>query len=168
MENNTKVTEHDLSFDIQELFRDLCAEVNTVLPDTGVDFDLEADPEYVADYLKSKFVELILKGMEKKGLSKTDLAQELNKSPQYISKIINETANFTIESMAAISCALGMTLEINMYEKVATAITDSNTTSSNMIYFTEILANHISTESYLPSYFDSVQMLPDNELPLAS
>ncbi len=78
--------------------------------------ELEPAVEYVADVVKSQFVELILAGMEKKGLSKTDLAHKLKTSPQYISKIINETANFTIESMAAISCALGMKLEIKMQE----------------------------------------------------
>ena len=117
MEKNTRISEHNLSFNIRELYRDLCPGVNPEVSIATPVPDLESDPEFVADYLKSKFVEQILGVMEKQGIRKTDLAQKLNKSPQYISKIINETANFTIESMAAISSALGMTLEIKMHSK---------------------------------------------------
>lgn len=150
MSNNSKISESDLSFDIRDLYQDLCAGDG---PESGkgiTESDFESDPEFVADFLKSKFVELILEGMEKKGLNRTDLAQKLNKSPQYISKIINETANFTIESMAAISCALGMTLEIKMHHKEDTStLAESVSMPHNTGIFNKFPMDHILPKNCL-------------------
>jgi len=80
--------------------------------------DLDFDPEFVADFLKSQFVEYIYNALEKQELSKASFAEKLNKSRQYVGKVLNETANFTIESMVAISCALGMNLKIEFSKPI--------------------------------------------------
>lgn len=77
--------------------------------------DLDSDPGFVAGYLKAQFVENVLQAMETKGLNKNALAAKLGKSRQYVGRILNETANFTIETMAEISCALEMRLEVRMF-----------------------------------------------------
>lgn len=76
--------------------------------------DLEFDPEFVAMYTRAKTVEDILEAMEEAGMTKNDLAKALGKSRQYVGAILNETANFTIDTMSAISCAIGRRLAIRM------------------------------------------------------
>jgi len=77
---------------------------------------LDEDPEFMADCLKSQVVEDIYRAFEKEGLNNNRLAQRMGKSRQYVGKILNEEprANFTIDSLAAISCALKWKLVIRM------------------------------------------------------
>ena len=157
MKTDRKVSERDLSFDIRELSRDLCPNLGFEAGERSGEPELESDPEFVADFLKSQFVEYILEGMEKKGLSKTDLARKLHKSPQYISKVINETANFTIESMAAISCALELTLEIKLHEKDDSAFTGCRVHRFDSIHRKDCLLNGNSDEALIPASVDSAQ-----------
>jgi transcriptional regulator with XRE-family HTH domain len=77
--------------------------------------ELERDPEFVADYLKGQLVEDILKAMEKQGITKSDLAKRLNKSRQYVTKVLNEKANFTIETIAEVACALGTGVSLRLH-----------------------------------------------------
>jgi transcriptional regulator with XRE-family HTH domain len=107
----------EVSADLQELLRQTrpTEEVLAELEKEKVDFD--QDPEFVADFLKSQFVEWIYEAMEEKRINKNQLAAMLAKSRQYVGRILNETANFTIETMAEISCALGKKLEISMTER---------------------------------------------------
>lgn len=82
-----------------------------------VHLDLDNDPVFVADYLKGVLVEDILKQMEEAGVSRNELAQRLGKSRQYVSRILNEKANFTIETMAQITCSLNCNLSIKITKK---------------------------------------------------
>jgi transcriptional regulator with XRE-family HTH domain len=68
--------------------------------------NLDQDPEFVAGFLKAMFVEDILRAMEAEGINRNELARRLGKSRQYVSRILNETDNFTIKTLAAIACAL--------------------------------------------------------------
>jgi transcriptional regulator with XRE-family HTH domain len=95
-------------------------EVLRELEKEKVDFD--KDPEFVADFLKAQFVDDIYRAMEEKGINKNQLAEILGKSRQYVGKILNETANFTIDTMAEISCALGRNLDIRMLADVQEAM----------------------------------------------
>ena len=77
--------------------------------------DLESDPEFVAGYLKMQFVEDIHKAMEMQGLKPATLAKKMKKSRQYVGRVLNETANFTLETLAEIACTLGMRVAARMY-----------------------------------------------------
>ncbi|MCX7044299.1 MAG: helix-turn-helix transcriptional regulator [Candidatus Sumerlaeota bacterium] len=79
-----------------------------------INWDL--DPEFAADFPKSLFVEYIYEAMEDTGITKSELARRLGKSRQYVNKILREdkTVNFTVETMAAICCALGRKLDVQM------------------------------------------------------
>jgi transcriptional regulator with XRE-family HTH domain len=109
----------EISRDLQEILQQTRAteEVLAELEKGKVDFD--QDPEFVADFLKSQFVEWIYEAMEERRINKNQLAAMLGKSRQYVGRVLNETANFTIETMAEISCALGKKLEISMIERQA-------------------------------------------------
>ncbi|HOF40839.1 MAG TPA: helix-turn-helix transcriptional regulator [Candidatus Hydrogenedentes bacterium] len=79
--------------------------------------DLDAAPEFVAEYLKAQFVEDIYKAMEEKGVNQNQLAKRLGKTRQYVGKILNEKANFTLETLAEFACALGMQVSARMYSR---------------------------------------------------
>ena len=61
-------------------------------------------------------MEDILRAMEEQGLNRNTLAAKLGKSRQYIGKILDEEqpANFTIDTLAELSSALGINLHVRM------------------------------------------------------
>lgn len=77
---------------------------------------LRADPEFLADVSKGLIVEDIVRAMEDAGLNRNTLAGKLGKSRQYLGKILDEEnpANFTINSLAELSAALGVKLHVRM------------------------------------------------------
>jgi len=80
---------------------------------------LDHDPAFVADYLKGIAVEDILQALEETGISKNELAGRLGKTRQYVSNVLNENArvNFTIDTLAQFSVALGRQLCIRILPK---------------------------------------------------
>lgn len=77
---------------------------------------LRIDPAFLADYSKGLVVEDILRAMEEAGLNRNTLAAKLGKSRQYVGKILDEErrANFTIDTLAELSTALGVKLHVRM------------------------------------------------------
>ena len=77
---------------------------------------LLADPKFIADHAKSLIVEDILRAMEAAGMTRNALAGKIGKSRQYVSKILDEDrrVNFTIDSLAEFSAALGIQLCLRM------------------------------------------------------
>jgi transcriptional regulator with XRE-family HTH domain len=67
---------------------------------------LEADPLFLVEYMKATITSDIFTVMEEESISKTELANRLGKSRQYVSRILNETANYTLDSIAKIAAAL--------------------------------------------------------------
>ncbi len=79
--------------------------------------DLDNDVAFITESIKAKFVEDVCQIMEAKGISKSELAKRLNKSKQYVSRVLNETTNFTMKSMVEISMALGCSIELKMMNR---------------------------------------------------
>ena len=77
---------------------------------------LRSDPAYLADFSKGLVVEDILRAMEEAGLNRNTLAAKLGKTRQYVGKILDEErpANFTIDTLAELSSALGLKLHVRM------------------------------------------------------
>jgi transcriptional regulator with XRE-family HTH domain len=77
---------------------------------------LRADPAFLADVSKGLIVEDILRAMETADLNRNTLAAKLGKSRQYVGKILDEEqpANFTIDTLAELSAALGVKLHVRM------------------------------------------------------
>ena len=77
---------------------------------------LRADPAFLADYSKGLVVEDILRAMETTGLNRNTLASQLGKTRQDVGKILDEErrANFTIDTLAELSSALGVKLHVRM------------------------------------------------------
>ena len=77
---------------------------------------LRTDPAFLADLSKGLIVEDVLRAMEEAGLNRNTLATKLGKTRQYIGKILDEEnpANFTIDTLAELSAALGVKLHVRM------------------------------------------------------
>ena len=116
MKNHLHETD-DLSFNIDELYNELTEDFEPAgSQKIDADYDPDTDPEFVADFIKSMFVNEIYKVMELNNITQSDLAKKMNVKRQYVNKILNEDndVNFTIQTMASISCALGKELQITM------------------------------------------------------
>ena len=81
---------------------------------------LEKDPDFLAGYMKATLVGDIFQAMEEEGISKSQLAERLGKSRQYVGRVLNETANFTIDSISKIAAALerDVVLRLKSYTEV--------------------------------------------------
>lgn len=69
--------------------------------------DLDKSPAFVAQCLKFDIGTQVLRALEEEGLSRADLAKRLGKSRQYVTKMLKAETNFTLDSIAALSVALG-------------------------------------------------------------
>lgn len=76
---------------------------------------LESDPGFIAEYLKAQFVEDVLKAMDEQGLNRNQLANRLGKSRQYVGRVLNETSNFTLDTLAEFACVLGMHVTVRLH-----------------------------------------------------
>lgn len=116
MDNDSKQETPEGIWDMFEGL-DPAEEVNARLQENRVDYARE--PEFVAAYLKAKLVEDIVAAMECQGMNKQALAKQLDRSRQYVSRVLNETANFTIDSIARIACALDAEVEMRIQARRA-------------------------------------------------
>jgi transcriptional regulator with XRE-family HTH domain len=90
--------------------------VSEILPKLNAErVDYDRIPGFVSGYLKASFVNDVCIAMRDQNLTKNGLAEKLGKSRQYVGRILNETANFTIESMAEIACSLDLRLSICLH-----------------------------------------------------
>jgi len=83
------------------------------------DLNLGNDPDFISDVAKGKLINDILNIMEDKNINQQELAQKLGKSKQYISRILKEKANLTIDSLVHIACALDSDFEISIHSKIS-------------------------------------------------
>ena len=58
--------------------------------------------------------EIICKLMEASGVSKSQLARSLSKSPAFVTKILNGTNNFTLRTLSDVFLALGKSLHVEL------------------------------------------------------
>lgn len=79
--------------------------------------DLDHDPEFVADILKGMATEDILRAMEEEGVNRSGLAERLGKSRQYVGRVLNENANFSLERLAGFACALDRMISVRIHRK---------------------------------------------------
>lgn len=90
--------------------------------------NLRNDPLFWAEDAKTDFTEEIVRLMEEQGVSKKELALRLGTSQSYITKVLNENVNFTIESMSKIALALDGKMEIQIIPATAAKVQDTSRT----------------------------------------
>lgn len=79
--------------------------------------DLETSVSYHVESVKLEITEQIYLMMREQDISNAELARRLEKSRAYVTKILQGTANFTIESLVKIALALGCELEFQLAPK---------------------------------------------------
>lgn len=80
---------------------------------------LKKTQDYCLEEAKLEFVAGLTRLMARKGTTNTKLAEELQTSTAYITKVLRGDTNFTIESMVKITHALGGKLHIHVAESDA-------------------------------------------------
>jgi transcriptional regulator with XRE-family HTH domain len=81
----------------------------------------EKDSNYDAEGIKIEIAEQIYEIMEKKHINQTKLAEMLDVTRAYVSKILKGNANLTIETLAKISNGLDAHWEIKLNKKTKKA-----------------------------------------------
>jgi transcriptional regulator with XRE-family HTH domain len=71
-------------------------------------------PEFRVDQIKFEITEEICKQMKANSITRTELAERLNSSKAYVTKMLRGNSNFTLESLVKIAEALGCELNVRM------------------------------------------------------
>jgi transcriptional regulator with XRE-family HTH domain len=83
--------------------------------------ELMLDPEYRKLYaiegLIADTAQMIWELLERKDMRQADLARLLNKTPAFVSQLLNGKANMTVRTLAEVVYTLGATVEINAHDE---------------------------------------------------
>lgn len=90
------------------------------------EIDLDKDVEFVLGWLKARLVEDILIKMNDEKITKTDLAKRLCKNKAYVSRVLNETSNFTLRTIAEIAVALNAKPTVRILDEELSNETQEN------------------------------------------
>ena len=82
---------------------------------------------YDTEGVKLEFTEQIVSLMEAKGVSKSALAAHLNVAPAYVTKVLQGTTNFTLDSMVKIAHAFAAELHVQLKPMKSSVPLPSNT-----------------------------------------
>jgi plasmid maintenance system antidote protein VapI len=74
-------------------------------------------PAYWSQIARRDFTEDLLRWMETRGLNQARLAEALNVSSQFITKVLRTNANLTIETMTKLALALGCQVRIHLADR---------------------------------------------------
>jgi transcriptional regulator with XRE-family HTH domain len=79
--------------------------------------ELMLDPEfrklYAIEGLIADTAQLICDLLERRNMKRADLARLLNKTPAFVSQLLNGKANMTVRTLAEVVHALGATVKID-------------------------------------------------------
>ena len=81
----------------------------------------EQSDDYWLESAKLAFTEEVVKLMDKRKITRRDLASRIGRTPAYITKILRGNNNFTLETMVTLSRALGMSLSLHLEPASVTA-----------------------------------------------
>lgn len=79
--------------------------------------DSEYRKLYAVEGLIADTAQLIWDLMERKKMKQADLARLLNKTPAYVSQLLNGKANMTVRTLAEVVYALGATVKIEAHDE---------------------------------------------------
>lgn len=121
-----------VSPEVEEMFNRPLPQAPDIGDGDDSPYNPEADPDFVASYLKLEFVEELRNVMHERGLTGSELARKLGKSRQAVSKALNsdDPDNFTIEKIAELVTAVGARVSITVHEPGTMVVTKpiANTT----------------------------------------
>lgn len=83
--------------------------------------ELMLDPEFRKQYAIEGFIgdtaEMIWRMLVARNMKQADLARKLNKSPAFVSQLLNGKANMTIRTLGEVMYALGATVKIDAIDE---------------------------------------------------
>ncbi len=74
--------------------------------------EAEQMPACAMESAMLEFTEGLVGQMERRGITRAELARRIGHSPAYVTKILRGTTNFTLETMIRVSQAVGCDLRI--------------------------------------------------------
>jgi transcriptional regulator with XRE-family HTH domain len=81
-------------------------------------YDLWAeDPAFLTEEKILDFTERVVLEMEKKEITRAQLADSLGKSKAFVTKLLKGDTNMTIKTMVTLAQALGCNLHLDLYPK---------------------------------------------------
>jgi ribosome-binding protein aMBF1 (putative translation factor) len=79
--------------------------------------DLARSESFRIEFLKHEISEMIYCAIDNEGVSKAELAARLGKNRSYVTKMLQGTANFTLESLSRIAEALNCEFRLDLIPK---------------------------------------------------
>jgi transcriptional regulator with XRE-family HTH domain len=103
--------------------------------------ELMQDPEfrklYAVEGLLGDAAQMIADLLEQKKMKKADLARLLNKTPAFVSQLLNGHANMTVRTLAEVVYALGAIVKIHAEDEPALQKESSPHHNSHVFHFPE-------------------------------
>jgi transcriptional regulator with XRE-family HTH domain len=116
--------------------------------------ELMLDPEYRKLYalegLIADTAQLIWDLLEHRNLKQADLARLLNKTPAFVSQLLNGKANMTIRTLGEVMYALGATVKIDAQDENKSTCEATNDTEKHTL---QILFSHDAPYQYASGGF---------------
>jgi transcriptional regulator with XRE-family HTH domain len=131
---------------------------------------VEKSEGYQLDALKVELCEQIYSIMEQEGIAKAELARRLQTSRAYITKLLQGSANFTLESLVKVARALGCNVTVTLRSQAeeefsslwkAKSASDSLSESARQRWREFRLTDFVSAGSVAKAYVTT-----PNEIPL--
>lgn len=97
---------------------------------------------YWTQIAKRDFTDDLLRWMEQRDVSQARLAELVDVSPQFITKVLRTNANLTIETMTKLGMALGCQLRIHLAER--NAVTEWRDRPSDITRYTVPLGANVA------------------------
>jgi transcriptional regulator with XRE-family HTH domain len=120
--------------------------------------ELMLDPEYRKLYalegLIADTAQLIWDLLEHRNLKQADLARLLNKTPAFVSQLLNGKANMTIRTLGEVMYALGATVKIDAQDehKSTCEATDDNEMHTLRIHFSPDTPYQYASRGIVPLF----------------
>jgi len=97
---------------------------------------------YWVQIAKRDFTDDLLRWMEERGVNQARLAEMLNVSPQFITKVMRTNANLTIETMTKLALALDCQVRIHIADR--NAVTEWRDRPSDITKLTVPLGQNVT------------------------
>lgn len=78
--------------------------------------EYERDPDFIAEGMAIQVIEDAIRAMNKRGISRSDLASLIGVSRAYVTRVFNAPPNLTLRSVAQLALALDLTPEVRLTE----------------------------------------------------
>ena len=99
---------------------------------------LRSTPEYAAEALSGRIAMKIHEKLASAGLTQKDLSKRLGVSPSYVSQLLGGQPNMTLQTLAALSQALGFTVDIVLGNAETPAPTVADATEEECVTSTTV------------------------------